>query len=139
MIPVSRISATGLCSSNDGGSLWMTHFSPSFNGSPLSIVSPRTLKRRPSVCSPTGTLIPEPVAVTSISLQSPSLEASIMQRTVLFPRCWETSITQRFPSLSTSRASLMHGSSTPSSNSTSTTGPKTCTIFPLFIICFSQL
>ena len=138
MIPVSRISTTGLWSSNDGGSLWITQCSvSSLISSPLSMVSPSTLNRRPRVCSPTGTLIPEPVAVTSMSLQSPSLAASIRQRTSSFPRCCATSIIQVFPLFSTCRASLMHGRF-PSSNTTSTTGPMTCTIRPLFIPVFTS-
>ena len=63
-----------------------------------SRVSPRTLKSRPRVFSPTGTDIPLPVAITSISLQRPSLAASIMQRTTLLPVCCETSITFFLPS-----------------------------------------
>ena len=68
LIPVSRISTTGLWSSNDGGSLWITHSGESLIASPSSIVSPSTLKSLPSVFSPTGTLMPAPVAVTSMSL-----------------------------------------------------------------------
>ena len=71
----------------------------------LSIASPRTLKIRPSVFSPTGTAIPCPVASTSISLYKPSLEANIIQRTTSPPICWATSITQRFPLFITVSAS----------------------------------
>ena len=67
LIPVSRISTAGFCSSNEGGSRWMTQCSSPSRESPPSTVSPRTLNRRPSVLSPTGTLIPLPVAVTSLS------------------------------------------------------------------------
>ena len=134
MIPVSNTSTAGLCSSKEGAFLWITQCSLSLAiGSPLSIVSPNTLNRRPRVCSPTGTLIPAPVAVTSISLHSPSLEASMIQRAILFPMCCATSMTQRFPPLSTSSASLIYGSSSLLLNSTSTTGPITCTIFPFVI------
>src|SRR5699024_6631736 len=111
----------------------MTHFSASSIDAPSSIVSPSTLNSLPSVFSPTGTWIPAPVAVTSISLWSPSLAESIRQRTSLFPRCWATSIMHFFPLLSTCSASLIKGRS-PSSNTTSTTGPMTCMILPLFII-----
>ena len=67
LIPVSRTSTTGLCSSKDGGSLWIHQFSFDSTGFPSSIASPRTLNSRPSVAFPTGTVIPAPVAVTSIS------------------------------------------------------------------------
>ena len=100
----------------------------------LPIVSPSTLNRRPRVFSPTGTLIPAPVAVTSIPFCRPSLEASMIQRAMLLPTCWATSMTQRFPPLSTSRASLINGSSSLLLNSTSTTGPMTCTILPFVIL-----
>ena len=136
LIPVSRISTTGLCSSNVGGFLWISQCSSSSRDSPPSIVSPRTLKRRPSVLSPTGTLIPAPVAVTSMSRQRPSLAESMIQRTVSFPICCDTSITLFFPLFSTASASLIAGSS-PFSKITSTTGPMTCTIFPLFIVITS--
>ena len=57
----------------------MTHFcSPSREG-PSSTVSPSTLNKRPSVLSPTGTLMPLPVAMTSLSRCKPSLALSIMQ------------------------------------------------------------
>ena len=132
LIPVSSTSTTGLWSSKDGGSLWIHQcFSPS-KVLPPSKVSPNTLNRRPNVPCPTGTVMPLPVATTSMSLWSPSLAANIIQRTVLLPMCCATSMTQRFPPLSTSSASLINGRSL-SSNSTSTTGPMTCTIFPVFI------
>ena len=134
LIPVSNTSTAGLCSSKLGAFLWITHSSLSLIGSPLSIVSPSTLNRRPRVFSPTGTLIPAPVAVTSIPFCRPSLEASMIQRAMLLPTCWATSMTQRFPPLSTSRASLINGSSSLLLNSTSTTGPMTCTILPFVIL-----
>ena len=133
MIPVSRISSAGFCSSNVGGSLWISHFSSVSGCSPPSIASPNTLKRRPRVFSPTGVLMPLPVAVTSMSLQRPSLEASIIQRTVSLPICCATSITHFLSPLLTSSASLIAGRFS-SSNATSTTGPITCIIFPLLLI-----
>ena len=105
LMPVSSISTTGLWSAKLGGSLWMTHFSSPSRLSPPSKVSPSTLNRRPSVFSPTGTAIPFPVATTSISLHSPSLAASIMQRTTSPPICCATSMTQRFPLFITVSAS----------------------------------
>ena len=132
LIPVSRISTAGFCSSNVGGSLWITIFGASLIGSPSSIVSPSTLKRRPNVFSPTGTLIPLPSAVTSISLWRPSLAASIIHLTTWLPICCATSITHFLSPFCTSRASLIAGNSW-FSNSTSTTGPRTWIIFPVFI------
>ena len=64
------------------------------------------------------------------------LEASMMQRATLFPTCCATSMTQRFPPLSTSSASLINGRSSLLSNSTSTTGPMTCTILPFVIVFY---
>ena len=129
MIPVSRISSAGFCSSNVGGSLWISHFSLASGCSLPSIASPNTLR----VFSPTGVLMPLPVAVTSMSLQRPSLEASIIQRTVSLPICCATSITHFLSPLLTSSASLIAGRFS-SSNATSTTGPITCIIFPLLLI-----
>ena len=110
----------------------MTHCSSPSTCSFPSIFCPSTLNILPSVCLPTGTVIPAPVAVTSISLDSPSLDASRIQRTMLFPICWAASMTSFLPSSSTVSASLISGRYPPS-NSTSTTGPKTCTIFPFSI------
>ena len=77
--------------------------------------------------------MPLPVAVTSMSLQRPSLEASIIQRTVSLPICCATSITHFLSPLLTSSASLIAGRFS-SSNATSTTGPITCIVCPLLLI-----
>ena len=136
LMPVSRISTTGLWSAKPGGSRWMHHFSPSGSCSPPSIISPVTLKSRPRVRSPTGTWMPPPSAVTSISRHSPSLGEIMMQRTMLPPICWATSITHFCSPFCTVSASLMKGS-WPSGNKTSTTGPCTSVIIP-FIMMFSS-
>ena len=132
LIPVSNISWAGFCWSKLGASLWISHLSASSNALPPSIASPKTLNKRPNVSFPTGVFIPLPVATTSMSLESPSLDASITQRTTSFPICCATSITHFLSPFCTSSASLIAGSS-PFSNATSTTGPKTCTILPVFI------
>ena len=74
------------------------------------------------------------VAVTSISFAKPSVEDRQIQRTTPFPMCWATSITQVFPPFSTVSASFIIGSFP--GNSTSITGPMTCTIFPFSISSF---
>jgi len=64
LMPVSKISAVGESVSKAGGSRWISHRGAAAMAvsSPLSIVWPRTLKMRPSVASPTGTLIDAPVS-----------------------------------------------------------------------------
>ena len=136
-MPVSSISTAGLCSSNLGGSLCIVQCSSFSRLAPPSIVSPNTLKSLPSVASPTGTLIPSPVATTSMSLLSPSEAVSMIHLTMFPPWCEETSIRHFLPWLSTYRASLIFGTSS-SGNRTSTTGPITCIILPFFILISSN-
>ena len=64
LMPVSKISAVGESVSKAGGSRWISQRGESSisASSPLSIVWPSTLKMRPSVASPTGTLIDAPVS-----------------------------------------------------------------------------
>ena len=64
LMPVSKISAVGESVSNAGGSRWISQRGAASiaASSPLSIVWPSTLKMRPSVASPTGTLIDAPVS-----------------------------------------------------------------------------
>ena len=133
LMPVSKISTSDDWSAKLGGVRWISQcVSFSRWSSMSSIVSPVTLNRRPSVFSPTGTEMEPPVAVTGISFARPSDEESMMQRTVELPMCCATSMVRVLPPDSTVSASLIFGSS-PVSNATSTTGPMTCTIFPLFI------
>ena len=75
----------------------MTQCSVSARFGPPSRVSPVTLNNLPRVSVPTGTLIPDPVGTTSISLDKPSLAASMMHLTVLFPMCCAASIMHFFP------------------------------------------
>ena len=124
-MPVSRISTLGLCSSKAGGFLWMLRrgSAPPI-GAPPSMVSPKTLKSRPSVALPTGTRRPLPSPVTVMPRLRPSLPESMMQRTVSALKCCSTSITRRLPFSSTDSASRMRGSS-PCGKRTSTTLPDT--------------
>ena len=131
LMPVSKISTTGFWSAKLGGSRWMDQRVGVSGCSPPSTARPVTLKSRPSVALPTGTVMAPPVGVTSMSRQRPSPGESRMQRTVLPPTCCATSIVHTAPSRVTSRASLMYGRFS-SGNSTSTTGPRTCTILPFF-------
>ena len=64
LMPVSKISAVGESASKSGGSRWISQRGAASiaASSPLSIVWPSTLKMRPSVASPTGTLIEAPVS-----------------------------------------------------------------------------
>ena len=66
LMPVSNISVVGVRSSARGASWWMPRRStPAGSSSPRSIGSPSRLKIRPSVASPTGTVIGAPVSITS--------------------------------------------------------------------------
>ena len=66
---------------------------PSGSGSPRSIGSPSRLKMRPSVTSPTGTVIGPPVSITSMPRASPSVVSIATARTRSSPRCCWTSHT----------------------------------------------
>src|ERR1700694_3158692 len=140
LIPVSRISTLGCCSDSGGASRWIGHrFVPAGLGS-SSIAFPITLKRRPSVSTPTGTEMGEPVACTGSPRRIPSVESIPMHRTTLSPMSDATSSTTLRPSaLLTSRASKSSGWS-PASNSTSTTAPITWLMRPcrsVFFFCFA--
>ncbi len=92
-MPVSKISAVGDRSSNAGALRWISHRCSACTGSPSSIGSPSTLKIRPSVSSPTGTLIGAPVSTTSSPRARPSVASIAIARTWLSPRCCCTSAT----------------------------------------------
>ena len=94
LMPVSRISTTDFCSSKAGAFLWMQSrsFSAEISPSP-SMGSPSALNILPRVHLPTGTLMPLPVAMTSMPRAIPSLPAIIMHLTVLAPICASTSMT----------------------------------------------
>ena len=79
LMPVSRICGFGSSSSNGGGSRWIGQRSVSAasagacSGSSLSIGWPSTLKMRPSVTLPTGTVIGPPVSTTIVPRARPSV------------------------------------------------------------------
>jgi hypothetical protein len=58
------------------------------------MTSPRTLKMRPSVTSPTGTVMEAPVSTTSMPRAMPSVESMATARTRSSPRCCWTSQTR---------------------------------------------
>ena len=84
---------------------------PSGTGPPPSMGWPRTLNIRPRVAVPTGTSMVLSGTSTARPRARPSLGDSMMQRTVLLPTCWATSITRRPPSFSTVSSSRSRGSS----------------------------
>ncbi len=128
LIPVSRISTAGLCSSNVGGSLWIPTFLL-LQASPPSIVSPSTLNRRPSVF----------LSYRNLDTASCSCYFHISVKS--FTGCQHNTAyyiisdmlcnfhNTFFATIFNFKASLIAGRFS-SSNSTSTTGPITCTIFP---------
>ena len=59
-MPVSNISVVGVRSSTVGAERWIGQRSLTSIGAPSSIGSPSRLKMRPSVTSPTGTVIGPP-------------------------------------------------------------------------------
>ena len=97
-------------------------------GPASSTGSPTTLMMRPSVPSPTGTVIGSPVSVTSWPRTRPSLVSMAIVRTVDSPRCCATSSTRRLPWFSVSSALRIAGSWP--SNCTSTTAPMTWVMCP---------
>src|SRR6266545_1841862 len=101
-------------------------------GPASSTGSPMTLMMRPSVSSPTGTMIGWPVSVTSWPRTRPSLVSIATVRTVDSPRCCATSSTRRLPPFVVSSAFRIAGRSP--SNCTSTTAPMTWVIFPTALV-----
>ncbi len=130
-MPVSNISVVGVRSSTVGAARWIGQRSSTSTGSPSSIVSPRTLKIRPSVMLPTGTVIGPPVSTTSMPRARPSVTSMATARTRSSPRCCCTSHTSVPPSPARSMviALLISGSS--SANTASMTTPWISSIRPL--------
>src|SRR3954469_23087563 len=93
-MPVSNISWVGVRSSTLGASRWIGQRSLTSIGSPWSMVSPSRLKIRPSVISPTGTVIGPPVSMTSAPRAKPSVLSMATARTRSSPRCCWTSQTR---------------------------------------------
>src|SRR6266404_9962976 len=86
---------------------------------------------RPSVPAPTGTMIGDPVSLTSWPRTRPSVVSIAMVRTVDSPRCCATSSTRRLPPFLVSIAFRMAGRCP--SNWTSTTAPMTCVMRPVWL------
>lgn len=133
MIPVSKISVSVRLLLK--GRSWSVDRQMRFHlrlHSLLSMASPRTLKIRPRVFSPTGTLIGAPVATASMPRTSPSVLPMAMQRTVSSPRCCATSAVNVVPSCVLMRiASLIFGS-LPWLNLISRTALMICVTLPTF-------
>src|SRR5665213_1058008 len=100
-------------------------------GPASSTGSPITFMMRPSVPTPTGTMIGLPVSPTSWPRAKPSAVSIAMVRTVYSPRCWATSSTRRLPPFCVSSAFRMAGRWP--SNCTSTTAPMTCVMRPVWL------
>src|SRR3954454_4798744 len=102
---------------------WIGQRSSTSGWSSPSIASPSTLKMRPSVTLPTGTLIGPPVSRTSTPRARPSVVVIATVRTQLLPRCcWTSHVSGVVPSRRISTALRIAGR-WPGGNSISTTGP----------------
>src|SRR6266581_3185420 len=131
-MPVTRICASEAWSANVGAGAWIGRLALVLTGPASSTGSPMTLIMRPSVSSPTGTVIAAPVSVTSWPRTRPSLVSIATVRTVDSPRCCATSSTRRLPPFVVSSAFKIAGRSP--SNCTSTTAPMTWVIFPTALV-----
>src|SRR4051812_44554706 len=92
-MPVSNISVVGVRFSTSGAGRWIGQRSSTSMSPAWSMGSPSRLKMRPSVTSPTGTVIGPPVSTTSIPRARPSVESMATARTRSSPRCCCTSQT----------------------------------------------
>jgi len=101
-----------------------------------SIGEPSTSMMRPRVFWPTGTEIGAPVLLTATPRRTPSVVPMAMQRTTPSPSCCCTSSVSL--ALSTRSASYTLGMLS-RENSTSTTAPMICTIFPLAVAIVQNL
>src|SRR5919199_2685589 len=134
LMPVSKISRVGVRSSTSGAGRWIGQRSSDSTSPSWSIGSPSRLKIRPSVPSPTGTVIGPPVSRTSVPRERPSVESIATARTRSSPRCCCTSATRSIagrPSCSGDsirRAVLISGSC--SGKTASITTPLISTILP---------
>src|SRR5215207_9294585 len=137
-MPVSNISVVGVRFSTVGAGRWIGQRSSLPTSPPRSIGSPRTLKMRPSVARPTGTVIGPPVSSTSMPRASPSVESIATARTRSSPRCCWTSQT-RIPSSPRSIviAKLISGSC--SGKTASMTTPWISSMRPTFLIAVADM
>ena len=90
LMPVWKTSIVGSSSSRVGAGRWIGQRSLASTSSPSSIGSPRTLKMRPRVGSPTGTEIGARCPRRPRAA-SPSVESMATARTRSLPRCCWTS------------------------------------------------
>ena len=108
MIPVSNISSELLCSSRVGAERWMGwRFCTFAKGPRSSTGSPMTLRTRPRVGRPTGTVMGAPVSVAFIPRTMPSVGSMATQRTRFSPRCCSTSTMTSMATPPSPPASLM--------------------------------
>src|SRR5690554_6418614 len=109
---------------------------PSSSGPP-SMGCPNTLKSRPRVSGPTGTVMGPPRSTAFMPRCRPSVEAMAMQRTMLLPKCCAASTIRSISWPSASSLMWMAVSKSGSlsgENSMSTTGPMTWTTFPMLAL-----
>src|SRR5690242_1290397 len=130
-MPVIRISDSVDWSVYAGAGWWIARVSVALIGPASSTGSPITFMIRPSVPSPTGTSIGNPVSVTAWPRTRPSVASIAIVRTVDSPRCWATSSTRRLPPFLVSSELRMAGRWP--SNCTSTTAPMTWVTRPLWL------
>src|SRR4051794_5506151 len=93
LMPVSNICVLDSSWSKAGGRRWIGQRSviSSFSPSARLRTSPMTLKTRPLVTSPTGTLMGAPVSCTWAPRTRPSVGLRAIARTIESPRCCATS------------------------------------------------
>src|SRR4051812_20340234 len=130
-MPVTRISASVDWSMNSGAGLWIGERRLVKTGPRSSTGSPTTLRMRPKVSGPTGTVIGSPVSTASAPRTSPSVVSIATVRTVFSPRCCATSSTSVRPPFSTCSEFRIDGNSP--SKRTSTTAPMTWVIVPTLL------
>ena len=91
LMPVSNISTFVDCSSKSGASRWIGQRSVILRSPRLSTGFPTTLSTRPSVASPTGTVIGWPASSARMPRTRPSVGSIDTVRTRFSPRCCSTS------------------------------------------------
>ena len=129
LMPVSKTSFAGFWLTKAGGSRWMAMVSLTSMSPRPSMGSPMTLMARPSMVSPTGTVMGAPVFSTAMPRYRPSVAFRAMQRTTPPPMCFSTSSgVLKAPSVTYSRSRMAGISSM--GNCTSTTAPMTCVTNP---------
>merc|ERR1711871_73405 len=98
LIPVSKIAGFVSRSVKEGDGLWIGNPEGASHEPISSTGTPRTLKIRPSVFAPTGTVIGAPVSLTLAPLLRPSVEVIETARTLLLPRsCCTSQVTLESP------------------------------------------